>query len=203
MELLIIQKGSDKLWKILLILILALFSFSNFVTIENEHDKEKLMTTLIKDFYKSYRSEVKKNKFFFINYSNFEGNQFEVFKIGYLSNKVVLSPDGDGYYPTDYIIFKDKIFFIGGEITTTPTNKIFNVLKKNDLIDSSLYKVEKGLIRFEDLKEGEGKELILERKKIATYVVCKETNKIISKWLTNKANIDERKMKETLEKVCN
>jgi len=197
------QKGLGKFWKILSILTIVLFLFSNFVIIGNEHDKEKLITILINDFCKSYKSEVKKSRFFFINSSYLEENQVEIFKMGYLSNKVVLSPDGTGYYPIDYIIFKDKIFFIDGEITSTPTIRVFNILKENKLIDSSLYKVEKGLIRFEDLKEGDGKELISERRKIATYVVCKKNNGIISKWLTNKANVDERKMKEAFKKSCN
>ncbi len=202
MDLLKHQKKRSKFLMIMPILTLVIFLFPNFLSTGIQLDKEKLMMVLVSDFSKSYKSQFKRNKIFFISPLYSRENKFSIFNIGSMDNKVILSPDGTGYYPKDYISYKDKIFFIDGEITSAPTTSVFDVLKKNDLIDSSLYKVEKGLIKFEDLKEGDGKELLDEKKKIATYVVCKKTNKVVSTWITNKYKVDERKMKKALKKAC-
>lgn len=196
------QKKRSKFLMIVPILAIVIFLFPNFLSTGTQLDKEKLMMVLVSDFSKSYKSQFKRNKIFFISSLYLRENKFSIFNIGSMDNKVILSPDGSGYYPKDYISYKDKIFFIDGEITSAPTTSVFDVLKKNDLIDSSLYKIEKGLIRFEDLKERDGKELLDEKKRISTYVVCKKTNKVISKWITNKYKVDEQKMKRAFKKGC-
>lgn len=51
-----------------------------------------------------------------------------MYKISPEINKVVLSSDGSGYYPLDYVKIGSKIFFIEEEITNKPTPKIYSIL---------------------------------------------------------------------------
>lgn len=196
------KKEISKFSKKIVIIILSLFLFLNFLVIE-KLDHNELIFSLIEDFCKSYKSKFRKNDFFYIQTLNSKDGEFYIFRLSSLDNKVILSPDGEAFYPVDYKTYDDKIFFIDGEMTHTPNSKVFDELKKYKLIDSTNYKLSLGLIQLKDLKLGDGTDLLDEKKKIVTYVVCKKTNKIISKWITNKSNVSDRKMKEAFSKDCN
>lgn len=179
------------------------FLLSSFMFKENNHDRDKVITHVIENFSKSYKSQFRKNDFFSIRALDSREGEFYIFNISSLDNKVILSLDGEAFYPVDYKTYDDKIFFIDGEITYTPNAKVFDVLKKHKLIDSTNYNLSLGLIQLKDLKFGNGTELLDEKKKIITYVVCKKSNKIISNWITNKSNVSDRKMKKAIKKGCN
>lgn len=113
-----------------------------------------------------------------------------------------MSSEGSAYYPKDYIKFKNKFFFIEGEITDKPSPKVFSFFKERNLIDSTMYKLAKGLIEYEDIGETEGKILTKSKTKVAKYVVCKNSNKVISQLRTNKSEVSSKNIEKATKKGC-
>ncbi len=188
--------------KNLFVAMLLIFIFCG-CSVSKVNNKKQLEMILINDYSENNRTELRNYSYFSIShYSSLEKNNLIVYNICPERNKVILSPEGDGYYPKDYIEFKDKIFFIDGKITNQPSEKIYNFLKDRNLIDSAMYKVELGLVEYEDLKPGEGKITYYNSQKVTTYVVCETSNKIIKKWRTNKSETTAKNIEKAIKKGC-
>ncbi|WP_448606233.1 hypothetical protein [Paenimyroides ceti] len=184
-------------------LLIFIFCGCSGSKMNNNNNIEQLEMILIKDYSKTYKFELHNYTYFSIShYNSLEKNNLIIYNIRPERNKVILSPEGDGYYPKDYIEFKDKIFFIDGKITNQPSEKIYNFLKDRNLIDSAMYKVELGLVEYEDLKPGEGKITYYNSQKVTTYVVCETSNKIIKKWRTNKSETTAKNIEKAIKKGC-
>lgn len=172
-------------------------------TIKGEIVSENVYSTLMKDYYIKYKSDIYRYQYFSISSYNIENSSLTVYKIAPEYNKAILSPEGDAYYPKDYEQFKNKFFFIEGEITDKPSVKIFNFFKERNLIDSTMYKVAKDLIEYDDVGDKDGKILTKNKTKVVTYVVCKKSNRIINQWRTNKSEISAKNIENAIKNGCN
>ena len=170
--------------------------------IKRELMSDDIYSTIISDYYRNNKSDINHYQYFNIRSYKIENIDMKVYRISSEYNKVVLSSEGDAYYPKDYIEFKNKIFFIEGEITNKPSEKIYNFLKDRNLIDSAMYKVELGLVEYDDLKPAEGKITYYNSQKVTTYVVCETSNKIIKKWRTNKSETTAENIEKAIKKGC-
>lgn len=190
------QKRGNLLTAFLLLSIFGCSSLKREVTSKN------IYSFLITDFYKTYKSDISKYQYFSLSSYNLDNSAMVIYNIAPEYNKVVLGSEGDAYYPKDYIEFKNNIFFIEGEITNKPSEKVFAFLKEKNLIDSAMYKLEQNIITYEDLKGTEGKILTKSKTKVTTYIVCKKNNKIINKWRTNKSEISAKNIEKAYKNGC-
>lgn len=182
-----------------LFLLIFIFGCSTF---KSKSTSKNSYSILMADYYRTYKSDVNKYKYFSITSYDIENLNMKVYTIIPEYNKAVLGPEGDAYYPKDYMQFKDKFFFIEGEITETPSEKVFTFFKERNLIDSTMYKVAKDLINYEDVGDSDGKILTDSKIKVATYVVCKNNNKIIRKWRSNKSEGFAKNLEKAIKKGC-
>lgn len=164
---------------------------------------EDMYSTLITDYYRKYKSEINQYQYFSIRSYNIDNSNLVIYNIAPDYNKAVLGPEGDANYPKDYIQYKNKVFFIELEITDKPSEKIFTFFKEKNLIDSTMYKLAKDLIEYEDLGDFDGAILTKSKTKVTTYVVCKNSNKIISQWRTNKSEVSAKNIEKATKKGCN
>ncbi|MEG0915638.1 MAG: hypothetical protein RSF68_01345 [Myroides sp.] len=192
-----IQHRGKLLISFLLIFILGCSAFKTVII------SEDMYSILITDYYRKYRSEINQHKYFSITSYNIEHSNLVVYNIAPSYNKAVLGVGGDAYYPKDYIQFRNKFFFIEGEITDKPSLKVFSFFKERNLIDSTMYKLAKDLIKYEDIGGTDGMILTKSRTKVATYVVCKNNNVIISHWRTNKSEVSAKNIEKAIKKGCN
>lgn len=191
------QQGKAKL------LILVALSFLGCSTLKNDTALGDIYTILATDFSKKNKSYIDKYNYFRIRSQETENSGITIYKVSPDYNKAVLGVEGDAYYPKDYLQFKNKFFFIEGEITDKPSEKVFTFFKERDLIDSTMYKLAKGLIKYEDMGDTDGKILTKSKTKVATYVVCKKNNTVISQWSTNKSELSAKNIEKAIEKGCN
>jgi len=152
------------------ILLISIFGCSS---LREEQKSSDIYSSLMIDFYKTYKSDINQYQYFNIRSYDIENTNISIYRISPEYNKVVLGPEGDAYYPRDYEEFKNKVFFIEGDITNKPSEKVFVFLKNRNLMDSAMYKLSKEILRYEDLKDNEGKILSNNKTKITTYVICK------------------------------
>ncbi|WP_448606235.1 hypothetical protein [Paenimyroides ceti] len=184
------------------LIIFLLILFFGCSTIKKEVMSDDIYLTIISDYCRNNKSDINHYQYFNIRSYKIKNIDMKLYRISSEYNKVVLSSEGDAYYPKDYIEFKKKTFFIEGEITNKPSEKIYNFLKDRNLIDSAMYKVELGLVEYEDLKPGEGKITYYNSQKVTTYVVCETSNKIIKKWRTNKSETTAKNIEKAIKKGC-
>ncbi|WP_372473449.1 hypothetical protein AB4865_11565 [Capnocytophaga sp. ARDL2] len=156
----------------------------------------------VEHFIKKYKPKIKDNIFDVSNYKTQEN--VEMFFVNRYINKVILDDDGYGMYPEKYYLYGDDLFFIGSKFTNTPKNDVYTMLKKHNLIDSTFYKLEKGMIKFEDLSPLDGKDIYDDKEKGAIYVICLKSNKILQEKYTNSGRVYQR-MVEMAKKTkrCN
>ncbi|WP_177762616.1 hypothetical protein [Flavobacterium sp. I3-2] len=185
-----------------LTILLVLMSIGCSIGKSNKVD-DNINLILIKNYYSKYKSDINKYQYFSLHSYELDSVNLKVYKISPEYNKIVLSPDGDGYFPKDYIQYKNKIFFIEGEITTQPSNKVFAFLKHRNLIDSTMYKVSRGMIDFKDVNDTDGKILSINSTKVASYVVCTLNNKILNQCRTNKSEVSAKNIQKGMKEVCN
>lgn len=164
--------------------------------------QEEIMENIIKNYCKKNVTYTLKYKYFRLSKDYIDSTDFIMYRVSPQINKVVLSSDGSGYFPLDYIKVGKKIFFIDGEITTKPSPKIFTLLKEKDLIDSTMVKVKQGLLDWDVIGKGKGTIMTNDRLKVNTYLVCKTNNKIVSKWRTNKSEVSAKNIKKAIKKGC-
>jgi len=186
-----------------LLILILLYSVFGCSSLKNNITSENIYIYLASDFYKKNKSDINQYSYFRIRSYDIDSSNVTIYRIGPDYNKAVLGTEGDAYYPKDYIQFKDKIFFIEGEITDKPSLKVFNFFKERSLIDSTMYKLAKDLIKYEDIGDTDGKILTKSRTKVATYVVCKNNDIIISHWRTNKSEVSAKNIEKAIKKGCN
>lgn len=183
-----------------LVLLVFIFGCS---ALKGDEASDDIYSFLMFDFYKTYKSDINQYQYFSISSYDIEDTNMSVYRVSPEYNKVVLGPEGDAYYPKDYTEFRNKVFFIEGEITNEPSEKVYTFLKERNLIDSAMYKLSKEILRYEDLRDNEGKILSNNKTKVTTYVICRKNNKVIDKWRTNKSEISTKNIEKAIRKDCN
>src|SRR5690606_20515395 len=110
--------------KLLLLILLSSIIYSCISVRKNTISKD-IYSFLIEDFYKKYRSDINHYQYFSITSYSIDNSNLIIYDIAPDYNKAVLGTQGDAYYPKDYMPFKNKFFFIEGEITDKPSEKVF------------------------------------------------------------------------------
>ena len=162
-------------------------------------NNDKVLESIVKDYCK-VNPDLIKYKYFRIDSYQTEDNNFEIYRIAPNLNKVVLSSDGKGYFPIDYIKVGRNIFFIEGETTSNPSTRVYNLLRERKLIDSTMLQIEQGVLDWNVVGKGRGLIMTNDKLKITTYVIC--NNKIINKWRTNKSEVSAKNIEKATKKGC-
>lgn len=160
-----------------------------------EEGREKAILNVISDFSKSERSR-NGNVFQIVDLEN--KGEFYRFLI---DSEVRVELDTinilglkQSYYPSRYKEINNRLY-IWSDSTVSVNQKIISIMDKYKAIDSTIFKIEKGLLPESDWPIVKNSE----NTKILSYYVCKKNVSIFSKkWSTHEYPVSEK-----LKKKCN
>jgi len=184
------------------ILFLCLILFIGCKTAQTNDSKDIILESIVKKYSKNNTIYLLKYDYFKVSKYYIDSTDFVMYRVSPQLNKVVLSSNGSGYFPLDYIKVKNNFFLIDGKITTEPIPKVYNLLKEKDLIDSTMVKIEQGTLNWDVVGKGKGTVMTNSKLKVNTYIVCRKNNKIISQWRTNKSEVSAKNIEKAIKKGC-
>lgn len=134
---------------------------------------------VIEDYYEKYKDDINKYDVFEFEDASIEGetlNKYNILPHTAYSFYVPRVTYHKSDFPTDYIKYKNKIFFLIGEniqnINNRPFNEVIECLDSLNMLDSTTVKIELGLLKPEEAKYR--KTVKFNNLEAVFYIMCKD-----------------------------
>jgi hypothetical protein len=135
-------------------IIIIFFTGCKSKSLPKEFNYSDRLNMVIEDYCRKNRDHLRMYNFFSLNYEEVENKGYYYYSILPIKNNTYAYSisENSSYLPSDYIKFKDKVFFINDEKVIDIKPGLLEYLDSLKLLDSTTVKLQLGLVQPEEVE---------------------------------------------------